>query len=89
MPLGYVRDFSGWVAKALAAHDTNALVAYRDRAPEATRAHPTEEHFLPLFVAYGAAGDDAVPRRFLADSLTDAIAMDSYEFAPADSLAIV
>ena len=89
MPLGYVRDFSGWVAKALAAHDTNALVAYRDRAPEAARAHPTEEHFLPLFVAYGAAGDDAVPQRFLADSLTEAIAMDSYLFAPADSLALV
>ena len=40
------------------AHDTTALVDYRERAPDAARAHPTEEHFLPLHVAWGAAGDD-------------------------------
>jgi aromatic ring-opening dioxygenase catalytic subunit (LigB family) len=54
-PLAYVRAFSAWLALTLAAHDTDALVAYRERAPEAVRAHPSEEHFLPLFVAYGAA----------------------------------
>ena len=39
--------------------DLDALVHYRQRAPEAVRAHPTEEHFLPLLVAMGAtaAGD--------------------------------
>ena len=86
-PLAYVGNFSAWLATTLAAHDTAALVAYRERAPEAVRAHPSEEHFLPLFVAYGAAGDDALPERFLADSRTDAIAMDSYVFTPAESLA--
>ena len=40
------------------AHDTAALIAYREQAPEAARAHPTEEHFLPLHVAWGAAGDE-------------------------------
>ena len=40
----------------LAAHDTDALVAYRERAPDAARAHPTEEHFLPLLVAGAPPG---------------------------------
>ncbi|HQR12125.1 MAG TPA: class III extradiol ring-cleavage dioxygenase [Casimicrobiaceae bacterium] len=88
VPLPYVRNFSNWLAAALAAHDTEALMAYRDRAPEAVRAHPTDEHFLPLFVAYGAAGDHTQPpERFLADSTTEAIAMDSYVFSPAESMA--
>jgi 4,5-DOPA dioxygenase extradiol len=39
---------------------TDALVAYRELAPHAQRAHPSEEHFLPLLVAHGAHGDDAV-----------------------------
>jgi 4,5-DOPA dioxygenase extradiol len=30
------------------------LLAYRERAPQASRNHPTEEHLLPLFVALGA-----------------------------------
>jgi hypothetical protein len=33
------------------------LLSYRSEAPHAERAHPTEEHFLPLLVALGAASD--------------------------------
>ena len=46
-------------------HDTEALVAYRDAAPDAARAHPTEEHFLPLHVAWGAAGAHARVERIV------------------------
>jgi 4,5-DOPA dioxygenase extradiol len=79
-PLKYAQAFSDWLAAALAAHDTDALVAYRERAPEATRAHPSEEHFLPLFVAYGAVGDAPQPERVVAGFLNGALAMDSYLF---------
>jgi 4,5-DOPA dioxygenase extradiol len=41
--------------------DLGALEHYRESAPYAVRAHPTEDHFLPLLVALGAsAPDDAV-----------------------------
>ena len=56
-PLRYAQAFSEWLHDRLAEHDDDALVAYREQAPEAARAHPTEEHFLPLFVARGAAGE--------------------------------
>ena len=48
----------------LFAQDTEALVEYRDRAPFAARAHPTEEHLLPLMVVAGAAGADRGERVF-------------------------
>ena len=47
------------------------------------RAHPTEEHFLPLFVAWGAAGDGAEVERIVAGFEGGALAMDSYLFHPA------
>ena len=51
----YVADFVRWIRQAVTARDLDALVDYRRRAPHAERAHPTEEHFLPLLVAVGAA----------------------------------
>lgn len=79
-PLRYAQDFAGWVGERLAAHDTEALLAYRRQAPDAERAHPTEEHFLPLFVAWGAAGAQPDVQRVVAGFEAGALAMDSYLF---------
>jgi 4,5-DOPA dioxygenase extradiol len=86
-PLPYAEAFAAWLATTLAAHDTEALVDYRERAPDAVRAHPSEEHFLPLHVAYGAAGDDARPERIIDGFEHGALAMDSYLFHPVAALA--
>lgn len=51
----YARAFADWVRDAVEQGDISALVDYRNRAPFARRAHPTEEHFLPLLVALGAS----------------------------------
>jgi 4,5-DOPA dioxygenase extradiol len=79
-PLPYVTAFSAWLEKTLASHDEDALLAYRELAPEATRAHPTEEHFLPLYVALGAAGARAKSRRIYAGMEGAALSMDAYRF---------
>ncbi len=41
---------------AIGQGDANALLDYRQQAPEAVRAHPTDEHFVTLYFALGAAG---------------------------------
>ena len=79
-PLRYAAEFSGWLAERLAAHDTQALVDYRDEAPAAARAHPSEEHFLPLFVAYGAAGEHASVERVVDGYENGALSRDSFLF---------
>jgi hypothetical protein len=55
-PSPYVLEFSRWVESAVARGDRTALLNYRELAPHAQRAHPSEDHFLPVFFALGAAG---------------------------------
>jgi 4,5-DOPA dioxygenase extradiol len=79
----YVRSFADWVAERLTAGDTSALLEYRRRASGGVPAHPSEEHLLPLFVALGAAGDDAQAERFHAGIDEHVLAMDAWTFTPA------
>ena len=55
-PAPYVVAFSRWVEEAVSRGDKAALLDYRRQAPHAARAHPSEDHFLPIFFALGAAG---------------------------------
>jgi 4,5-DOPA dioxygenase extradiol len=50
----YVLEFTDWIRKAIAHEDHETLIRYRELAPHAERAHPTDEHLLPLMIAYGA-----------------------------------
>ena len=77
-PLAYVREFQRWVDAAIRTHDYDALADYRARSPHGARAHPTEEHFLPLFVALGAAAEDYRPERLYDGIESAALAMDAY-----------
>jgi len=52
----WAQEFAGWTDARLKDGDWDALCDYRQRAPQAARAHPTEDHFLPLFFAGGAGG---------------------------------
>jgi 4,5-DOPA dioxygenase extradiol len=54
---GWSQDFDQWAAEAIARGDIDALASYQDLAPGMPYAHPTVEHYTPLFVALGAATD--------------------------------
>lgn len=78
----YVDAFRRWTDAQLVAGDGAALARWKEEAPEAGRAHPTDEHFLPLPFAFGAAGP--LPRVERIDAGVDAgvLAMDAYLFWP-------
>ncbi|MEU6731061.1 class III extradiol ring-cleavage dioxygenase [Nonomuraea wenchangensis] len=58
---GWSSDFDAWAADALARGDVAELARFRTAAPGMPYAHPTVEHFTPLFVTLGAATDPAAP----------------------------
>ena len=75
----YVQTFADWVHAHMAARDVPGLLAYREQL-SGQRAHPTDEHLLPLFTAWGAAGTGAQPEAFFRGISDHAIAMDGYRF---------
>jgi 4,5-DOPA dioxygenase extradiol len=76
----WVEAFTGWLECAIRAGDRDGLLAAMQSAPEAARNHPTDEHLLPLFFAYGAGGDGAKGRRLHHSYTYDVLAMDAYAF---------
>jgi 4,5-DOPA dioxygenase extradiol len=77
---GKVKAFTDWFERTLAAGDTAALLDWKKRAPFPAENHPTDEHLMPIFFAYGAAGDGAHGRR-VHDSVNHGFfANDSYLF---------
>ena len=80
-PAAYAREFQDWVKAQIDAHDVDALTDYRARNPNGARAHPTDEHFLPLFVALGAAGNDYRAERLYDGIEMGSLAMDAYRFS--------
>lgn len=79
-PAPYAREFQDWVKQKIDSRDFENLTDYRSLSPHGVRAHPTDEHFLPLFVALGAAGDGA-PERVYDAIDSGVLAMDAYVFS--------
>lgn len=75
-PLPPAQIFADWVAEQASTGDAAALLGYRS-APHGAAAHPTAEHFLPFFVALGAADGD-LPTRHRPPFAYGGLAMDAY-----------
>ncbi len=77
---GWSAEFDAWVAEALDAGDLDAICGFRD-APGMPYAHPTVEHFTPLFVTMGAATDAATDFVSVIDDFQFGLAKRSLQFA--------
>lgn len=78
-PTAYVREFNAWVDAALRFGGAR-IAAWKEEAPHARRAHPSDEHFLPLPIAFGAAGPDPLVEHLDFGTDSEVLAMDAYLF---------
>lgn len=76
----WANTFREWLAGAIENDRRSDLADYRTVAPDALRNHPTQEHFLPLLCAMGAAERDEPGSRIHKSDTYGALAMDMYLF---------
>ncbi|MGD0247588.1 MAG: class III extradiol ring-cleavage dioxygenase [Candidatus Limnocylindrales bacterium] len=72
-------EFDRWAAETLERGDLDTLFDFRNRAPGMPYAHPTVEHFAPLFVALGAATDPTEAPKFTIEGYWLGLAKRSFE----------
>lgn len=75
-----VNAFTGWFAEKFATGDREAILEWKKRAPFPAENHPTDEHLMPIFFAYGAAGEAPRAERAHASKQLGFFAYDSYLF---------
>ena len=73
-------EFDAWAAEALAQKDVDSLLDYRQTAPGLAYAHPTVDHFVPLFIALGANLDAEADARTAIDGYWMANSKRSLQF---------
>ncbi|MCD5984981.1 DODA-type extradiol aromatic ring-opening family dioxygenase [Pseudomonas sp. CDFA 610] len=73
----WAQAFRDWMIDKLSSNDESALHHYRSLAPHAVRAHPSDEHLLPLYFARGAGGEFSVAHQGFT---MGALGMDIYRF---------
>jgi 4,5-DOPA dioxygenase extradiol len=74
-------DFDAWAADALARGDVDTLASYDSLAPAVSFAHPTVEHYIPMFVTLGAAADAEAPVRTTIEGYRFGLSKRSFEVA--------
>jgi 4,5-DOPA dioxygenase extradiol len=75
---GWSSEFDLCAAEALARGDVDALAGFR-QAPGMPYAHPSADHFLPLFVTLGAGNDPGQPVQTVIDGYWMGLAKRSFQ----------
>jgi 4,5-DOPA dioxygenase extradiol len=75
---GWSREFDAWAEETLRRGAVDELADFRHRAPGMPYAHPTVEHFAPMFVTLGAASDAEVAPKQVIDGFWMGLAKRSF-----------
>lgn len=54
-PPSWATEFIDWLHQTVLSNNTQELSLFRRLAPHANKAHPSDEHFLPLLIAAGCS----------------------------------
>ncbi|KAK1287553.1 4,5-DOPA dioxygenase extradiol-like protein [Acorus calamus] len=76
----WASGFDTWLTEALLDGRYEDVKRYEEKAPYAKKAHPYPEHFHPLHVALGAAGDDAKAELIHHSWTNQSLSYSSYRF---------
>lgn len=76
---GWSKEFDLWSHEMLQSGDVDSLINYRNLAPGMPYAHPTVEHFTPLFVTLGAATNPEIPANEVIDGYWMGLSKRSFE----------
>lgn len=60
-PPTWSAEFDAWSVEVMMKGDVDSLINYKTKAPGMPYAHPTVEHFTPLFITLGAATNPETP----------------------------
>jgi 4,5-DOPA dioxygenase extradiol len=74
-------EFDHWATEALGRGDVESLCGYRSAAPGMPYAHPTVDHFIPMFITLGAATDTEAKITPVIDGYWMGLARTSFEVA--------
>lgn len=80
-PPGWSVEFDAWADGALRSGDVETLADFAHRAPGMPYAHPTVEHFTPIFVTLGAADQADAPRHSAIDGFWMGLSKRSFVVA--------
>lgn len=80
----WAQSFDNWLFEQLEARELQALFSFANKAQYAQRAHPTDEHLMPLFVSMGAGWSDGQSYQVHQSFSYGNLSMTSYAFAQAD-----
>lgn len=78
----WAKAFDEWLYDCLTHQRYDDVVDFMNKGPYAKKNHPTPDHFLPLIVALGAAGEGAISEA-VHRSFHGSFSMTSYVFKPA------
>ena len=78
---GWSVEFDAWAAEALTRGDVDTLADYRAKAPGMPYAHPTVDHYVPLFITLGAATTADAPVTMVIDGYQMGLAKRSFQVA--------
>ncbi len=78
---GWSAEFDAWAADALARGDLATLADYRAKAPGMPYAHPTVDHYVPLFITLGAATEAGQPVQTTIDGYMFGLSKRSFQVA--------